>query len=165
MKSEKYDARRIVLEMLGPPAIGALSFLFYDTYQRDNFPPDTDTVIIFLVFGYWFALIPSLIYTTLMERVMKRGLQPKTWQCVGFSSLLGLLSGLVIAIFVGSIDDEKHALDVLGNLALDGLWTGFVMGLLLKGLAHWRDRNIPPSARPPSPSPHVIPPPPSPPLP
>jgi hypothetical protein len=151
MKSEKSDARRIVLEMLAPPAIGALSFIFYQAYQANHFPPDAEDVRLCLLLGYFFGFIPSLIYTAFMERAIKRGLQPKTWRFVGFSSILGLLAGVAIATVVGTGDDELRVSDLLGSLAVDGLWTGFVLGLLLKSLAHWSDRrNPPPTALPPA---------------
>jgi hypothetical protein len=137
---------RIFLELFGPPAISSLSLFFYSVLLNDALASLNDLAGALFV-GYLFTIIPSLVCTVIMEQKIKRGLHLKTWQGVGFASVLGLLTGGAFSLlmsplaYVGFRGTALEWFMTCVIFTLDGLWTGFVMGLLLKILARWGDRK------------------------
>jgi RsiW-degrading membrane proteinase PrsW (M82 family) len=120
---------RIALEIFGPPAIGSMSLLVLAA--PGSLSEIFYAAAMFLLFGFYFALIPSVVYMLLMESFIGSVRPPESWWCVVFSTAMGWCAGGAISAFV----------DGAPSLVMDGIWTGLVMGLLLKGLTHWGERR------------------------
>jgi len=141
---------RITLEILGPPAIGALSVAGYWAFLDHLYnapvgefahatPGFLEISLAFLGLGYISAIIPSVIYMTVMERSIRRGWFPTAWRTVGLSSLLGLGAGSALGATEYLFPMRRAG--VMPLVVFVGLWTGFVMGLVIKGLTHWGERK------------------------
>ena len=134
--------KRIVLELFGPPALGAILLFLYalvtaawnqNAYETDeNFQPNRilATGAIYLGYAYFFAGIPSIIYTAIMEWRFTRTLEPDSWQAVQLSAFLGTGAGFVLGLAVG----EFRFQSVFWMMSSIGLTVGFLLGLLIK---HW----------------------------
>jgi hypothetical protein len=133
--------KRIALELLGPPAIGAgliiavfggaslwdalMKGLTWDLLQQIGMLSLTIFCAAYLVVG-----IQSIIYAIILEWRFKRGLVPCSWQLVRLSSLLGFGSGAVLSLaHFGQPAKIGPTLLFAGGL---GLIVGFLMGLLIK---------------------------------
>jgi hypothetical protein len=136
-------AFRILLEVFGPPAIGSIAMFVYVACQSDDITSIgalLELAGLYLVFGTLVHAFYGLIYMTIIEVAIRRGLPPSSWRLVGLSSLLGLLVGVKIAAPYFQISVAPMS---PGFLILDGLGTGFVMGLLLKRMAYWGLKPLP----------------------
>lgn len=88
--------------------------------------------LIILMCAYFYALIPSLICTLWMERSYNRGLSPTSSKALRISTLCGGLSGILLAAFFAlSGGPGQEALLLLLILAIVGVLTGFIVGLLV----------------------------------
>lgn len=142
MKSARRE--RIALELLGPPLAGGiiigLAFIFPDLVGKsklrawwEHIPLGLYSMMIAVTAAYIMACIPSILYTCVMEWRFSRGLDPRSWQSIGLSTLLGLASGSAIALTYGyeRADPLLFWLKFCGT----GLAVGFLMGLWIKSLA------------------------------
>jgi len=140
---------RIFLEILGPPLVGAVSFCsiwYFDLRAHFHF---FDLVKVCLFMSYAVGTLPSFIYMLAMELSFCRGWLPTTWRAVGLSSFLGLCAGVAIARPALTTHLNVSGVSPFGTGVLlvgVGLWTGFVMGLLLIRLAHWSERKARPAS-------------------
>ena len=134
--------KRIALEILGPPALGAglwdmtmAATMAWSAWvdgrpQAWSWQIAQVTGAVFL-FAYVFAGLPSLLYAAIMEWGFARGLNPASWRAVLWSSGLGLTSGLAIIGVASAGRAEFAAYALLGGL---GLVVGFLLGWFIK----WR---------------------------
>lgn len=140
--------KRIALELLGPPLLGALYWaeswlLMMATQRPPNVKwPDWNTAaiaawsVIMIIYAYLFAGLPSLAYTVIMEWRFVRGLDPRGSQSIGLSAILGLLSGVVI----GSPFGFRMGHDFEFVFGWFGLTVGFTLGWLIR---QWSARGSP----------------------
>ena len=137
--------KRIALEVLGPPALGAAImtsviavFAIAEAaekgaaLQRLKELAQAGTVAV--VFAYMLAGAQSIFYAFIMEWRFARGLDPRSWRSVGLSSALGFLSGAVIVLSLGWRSDLLNAWLWFAYGGL-GLLVGFTLGLLIKRLS------------------------------
>ncbi len=127
---------RILLEVLGPPFLGGVIIMGV-LLGIEGEGLDVGTLgCVFLAFmcgSYFIAGIPSILYTVVMESRFARGLDPGTWRSVGWSSLLGLASGALMAgWFATSAAGLKVAIWAMTSLGALGLVVGFLMGMAIK---------------------------------
>ncbi|MBI2496663.1 MAG: hypothetical protein HYV75_01610 [Opitutae bacterium] len=141
--------KRIALEILGPPALGA--GLWYATITAttawsvwvDDRPQAWNWQIaqrmgVVLLFAYIFAGLPSLLYAAIMEWRFTRGLNPGSWRAVAWSSGLGLASGLMIIGVASTGRAESTAYAMFGGLVLA---VGFLLGWFIKRRSGTRERQ------------------------
>jgi len=83
-----------------------------------------------LLFAYALTGLQSVVYAMVLEWRFMRGFDPCSWRSVGLSSLLGLASGLPIAIGYGRDRSDLFAIWLFWPGL--GLLVGFLMGLLIK---------------------------------
>ena len=132
--------KRIALELLGPPALGAtiLGSINAVINTIKDGPQDWQIVLhqtfqymIFAVIGsYMFAIAPSALCACLLEWRFSRGLRPDSRRQVALSAWLGLISGTGISILVaGFLDLSIGLLSIFGGT---GLVVGFLIGLLIR---------------------------------
>lgn len=127
--------KRIALEVLGPPFLGAIlmtSYTIGEHLLRNGdlsfvFLQGRDYLLVFF-FAYVFGILPSLAYMGLMEAAFNRGLDPTDWRAVGLSSGLGLLAGAGIMLFVSS---GRASVGELTYFAIFGLIVGLLLGLII----------------------------------
>lgn len=133
--------KRIALELLGPPALGAGVFiavfggaalwdslikgLTWDLLRQLAMLSLTIFAAAYIVVG-----IQSVLYTLIMEWRFKRGLDPRSWQMVRLSSFLGFGSGAIVSL--GNFDQPTKLGPTILFMGGLGLVVGFVMGLLIK---------------------------------
>lgn len=137
--------QRILLEILGPPGLGgaitlaaiAVSAVWAHWQQTGEFRfPVAEAgpwIITVLAGAYIFTIVPSLLYTALMEWRFSRGLRPGSGAAITWSSAAGGLNGwlIIVVIFHGEGDEWiKPAFVVLG------ICVGVIMGLIIR----WRTR-------------------------
>ena len=129
--------KRIALELLGPPFIGAAPFLVWDIFTNSRgwkFSPEALLGVgLVLYVAYLCVGIQSILFTVVMEWRFARGLDPRSWQSVSLSTLLGFGSGAVVALAYGSTGND-HFGPWLFWAGL-GLAVGLTMGLLIKALS------------------------------
>lgn len=141
--------KRIALELLGPPLLGAVLFCALPWAQRawisvrQGRPPGYDphffqNVGFVLLLAYVLAGIPSIVYTLVMEWRFARGLDPKNWWTVALSALLGTIAGGTIGI---SWDAGRWNLGAWILLGVTGLGVGFLLGSLIKMLSKPKEEN------------------------
>lgn len=134
--------KRIALELLGPPFIGAALMISFATVNmlweasasdsyHDKFRDWPTFMVVVFGFAYVFVGAQSIIYTAIMEWRFKRGLDPRSWRMVGLSSTLGFASGGAVVI-VAIFGDPQFMLTGLAIWGGTGLLVGFLMGLLIK---------------------------------
>lgn len=132
--------QRIAVEVLGPPLLGwVLIYGFFFTSALWNAieqghvfawqSPTLSEIGVGLAVAYWVAGIPSVFYTLVMEWRFARGLNPRSWNSVCLSSLLGLLSGCAL-LFVASGREWKLEATVACGIA--GSAVGFMLGVVIK---------------------------------
>jgi hypothetical protein len=132
--------KRIALELLGPPLLAAGSldivgcivdaWIGHLNFTAENwFGQIFGWGLVMLIYAYLFAGIPSIIYAAVMEWRFARGLDPKSWRTVGWSSVLGVLSGVEIGACLSRFGGPPGFWVFYGGL---GLAVGFVLGLLIK---------------------------------
>lgn len=137
--------KRIALELLGPPAIGAVLIItvFAGLAAREviekgealqRFKQVGQVALMAVMGAYLMAGVQSGLYALVMEWRFSRGLDPRSGKTVGLSSVLGFLAGAVIALAMGWRNELLNpALWLLhGGL---GLVVGAAMGLLIRLLS------------------------------
>lgn len=128
--------RRRCLEALAPPllgsSIGILAGLVMDLVQGTSLQflwlQRRDYLLIFF-WAYLLGGLPSVAYMLVMEWRYGRGLDPRSWRSVGWSTLLGGGAG-------GLISAAILPLDAGVSFYLTGLGgtVGFIIGYLVKRL-------------------------------
>ena len=132
-------AQRIMLEILAPTPLALLllfgNFLAQGIWQgRRPHPAGSDLLglLFYLLYGYLIAGIPSLITAGVIEWRFARGLKPSSWRAVGLFSLLGLMSGLLMATTIMLLSSYDERLSGFLYFSVWGASTGTVLGLLVK---------------------------------
>ena len=132
---------RIVLEVLGPPLLGACllngfgiawdlltgtgwSFIWL---QRHDY-----LVVIF--WAYLLGALPSVGYMGLMEWRFSQGLDPRSAHMVHLSLTLGLIAGMSLGALVGSLFSGSVRQIALGaaGFGFAGLLVGLLLGFLIR---------------------------------
>ena len=130
--------KRIALEVLGPPFLGAflmMGFSIGEHLLRNGslsfvFLQGRDYLLVFF-YAYVFGTLPSLAYMGLMEAAFRRRLDPTEWRAVGLSSGLGLLAGAGIMLLVSS---GRASARELTYFAAFGFIVGLLLGLIIRFL-------------------------------
>ncbi len=136
--------KRIALELLGPPLLGAALVVLLqggaalgEVVMKDgswqSILPILSMVPIVVLFAYAMTMIQSILYTVVMEWRFARGLDPRSWNSVGLSSLLGFASGAAICMAYGFERSDLRFLWLF--YAGIGLVVGILLGLLIKVLS------------------------------
>ena len=134
--------KRITFELLGPPLLGAIllfacamATVVWNKIQ--NGLVETFSLkellgmgIAYLGFAYFFAGIPAIVYTFIMEWRFARAQEPDSWQTVRFSAFLGAVAGTILGLAL----NEFHFGSVFWLMGGIGLAVGFLLGLVIK---HW----------------------------
>lgn len=95
--------------------------------------------MIVTIYACFFAGLPSLFYTAIMEWSFAHGLDPAGWKSVALSSLLGYGSGHgIIAVLSGRWWDPASG-SIFGSI---GLTVGFLIGMTIRWSAR-RKRHAP----------------------
>ncbi len=137
--------KRIALEVLGPPFLGAIlmttvfaAMAVAEALEKGEFRHRLEQVaqvtLMAVFVAYILAGIQSVLYALVMEWRFARGLDPRSWKSVGLSCTLGFLSGAVIVLPMGW---GRQLLNpwlwlIYGGL---GLLVGFALGLLIRRLS------------------------------
>jgi hypothetical protein len=134
MQDNMTRASRVSIELFLPPLLGALPFLLIAlvTWTPGMVP-------IVLLVAYVLAILPSMIFTVVLEFAFWRGLEPRSSAAVVLAAGLGLLSGLAIGLLGGL----RGAADKAFAFGLIGLLVGTSTALLVR----WRSAaaaGIPP---------------------
>ena len=119
---------RVSLEVLAPPFIAALFFLT-PGFVTEPLRSMMKVVPTFFGVAYLFAIVPSIIYAIVMEVRFYRGAAQRSKRTVLFSSGIGSLCGLVIALFLSPDITEPVVYLFFGGL-------GAVVGCLIAGLLY-----------------------------
>lgn len=130
--------KRIALEVLGPPFLGAFLMSSYTIGEHllrsGNLSfvllQGRDYLLVF-VYAYIFGTLPSLAYMGLMEAAFRRGLEPAGWPTVALSAGLGALSGVAIMLLVSS---GRAAAGEVIYFAIFGWVVGGLIGLIIRFL-------------------------------
>ncbi len=136
--------KRIVIELLGPPIVGATGLIlvfFAIALPGAMAKPDLmrelkqagTAVLVIYAFAFVFAGLQSILYTLIMEWRFARGLNPRSWPAVGWSTGLGFASGAAICFAYGFHRSDTLAL--WGYFGGIGTAVGFVLGILIKVLS------------------------------
>jgi len=133
---------RILLELFGPPASGALLysifitvFVVWDAVTKNILGWETlvglgGVYFLALIFAYVFVGLQCILYTVIMEWRFKCGLNPDSWSMVVLSTVLGFLSGVALIIVMEDFSNFKTKIYLIwGGL---GVMVGLLMGLLIK---------------------------------
>lgn len=128
---------RIILEVLGPPALGLLPF--YAMMAPDLIAEiayghvNLQEHLVIVMGAYIVAGIPSILYTLAMETAFSRCLSPRSWRAVMLSVTLGLVFGVLIGAIMNFLDSgrdgEPHFIKTMLPL---GLLVGLLMGILVR---------------------------------
>jgi hypothetical protein len=125
---------RFLLHTFLPPALGAIFILIsmwaIEGGRLRHWFELPVMVGLFLIYGYVFAILPSLAYAALMELGYHRGLTPGRRGAQVLSAVLGFLVGAIPMI--GSLLGENGTLRQekvlgLGVWAISGLLTGLII--------------------------------------
>ena len=128
---------RFLLHTLLPPVIGAILIMIaaiiidLDPPKNRGWLQVVGMTVFVMIYGYVFAIVPSVVYAALMEFGYRRGLTPGSGGAVFLSGLLGLLVGAIP--FVGSWIAENFAFTFKKALTL-GIWpvAGMLTGLIIE---------------------------------
>lgn len=137
--------KRIALEVLAPPALGAalmsawaIPAMLTESAARQSWgemlSQGAAAFVMVLLYAYAFAGVPSVVYAILMEWYFSRGLDPRGWPAVGFSTLLGCLSGAAILLVMTQGNFERWFWSSWFWCGL-GAVVGFFNGALIRALA------------------------------
>jgi hypothetical protein len=123
--------QRILTELLTPPLLAAFLVVIFLTISGQNGDGVLKTIIYFPGFvcvAYWFGLIPSLLYTIVMEFWSRKGLHARCGLLctVGLSSLLGTGAALLLHLVVQDYGFGIRIFLPLG--ASVGCLTGYYVG-------------------------------------
>lgn len=134
--------KRIALELLGPPLLGAILLFAYASasavwneaangaHESFHLKEWLGIGMAYMFFAYSVAAIPAIIYTVIMEWRFARKFEPGSWQTVQLSTFLGVVAGMIVGLMV----DEFNFHSAFWLMSSIGLSVGFLLGLLIK---HW----------------------------
>lgn len=116
--------RRFALNLLAPsPLAATLLICTFSILEKRPLTEALRWLPIFILFGYIYAILPSLAHAWWLHRNYHRGLDPRSCRAIGFSSASGFCAGFVIGLITG------NAGAVLMFILL-GATTGAINGLL-----------------------------------
>lgn len=130
--------KRIALELLGPPALGALLLMLWILCGEPWLNGQTKawqwteilkSTVVITGFAYFFGSIPSAIYAFVMEGLFSRGLDPGSWRAVHISTLMGTLSGIVLGCVLDELRLKSAVWIIFGGI---GLCVGLLLSMLIK---------------------------------
>jgi hypothetical protein len=113
---------RVFIEIFAPPLLGSSPFLFMAII--------TGTIALIpvvLLVAYLVAIVPSMVFTGLMELAFWRGLDPRSPWASYLAAFLGLSAGVAMGLAAGGPSAAEHA-SVLG---LIGTLVGAATGLIV----------------------------------
>lgn len=84
---------RVMVELFAPPLLGSTPFLFMATITGT-----VGMIPVILMFAYLVAILPSLIFTGVLEFAFWWGLDPRSPKAVLLAGGLGLISGIAIGL-------------------------------------------------------------------
>ncbi len=105
---------RILVELLAPPFLGASPFLLM-ALATGTF----GMIPVVLLVAYLVAIVPTMVFTGLMELAFSLGLAPRSPQAVLLAGLLGLAAGAAIGLAprVPTAVEKAFLFGVVGMLA------------------------------------------------
>ena len=86
-------AARVSIELFAPPLLGSSPFLLMAIITGTF-----GMIPVVLLFAYLVAIVPSMIFTALMELAFWRGLDPRSPKAVLLAGILGLAAGVAIGL-------------------------------------------------------------------
>lgn len=132
-------AMRVSIELFMPPLLGASPFLLMSIITGT-----VGLIPVVLLVAYVLAIVPSMVFTALMELAFWRGLDPRSLLTVLLAGFLGLAAGVAIGVAPGGPTAAEHAL-------FFGL-IGMIVGAGTAVIVWWKSAptNVPspPPARP-----------------
>ena len=123
---------RIILEVLGPPGLGAVVFIVQMFVIYHGRLEWGDFLRMIFFWSYLLATIPSVVYALILEGSIRSGLSARSWKFVALSTMLGVGAGFFIGM-------STPALAFL--LAINGAFTGLLIGLLIRTLTAATERG------------------------
>jgi len=128
----KIRLKRFLVCSFGPTLLGALPFIIVDTLRSFQ-TGSSNWALIYLGFGFIFAVLPSIVYFGVMEAWFIRKKKRSYFSTSGVSALTGLAAGGVI----GYAYNYQEGLYLLTPI---GLLVGAVLGFLLELITR-KDQN------------------------
>jgi hypothetical protein len=119
---------RLLIGLLGPAIVGSFIIVVYvfvldgikNGLSIETFPILLEGFVLFLVAGFFFIGLQSLVYTTVMEFIVRPRARPRNAYLV-VSCMLGAASGLVVDV----IFDDPPFFVIFGTIV--GLLTGLIL--------------------------------------
>lgn len=118
-------ATRVSIELLTPPLLGSSPFLFMAIITGT-----IGLIPVVLLVAYLLAIVPSMLFTALMELAFWRGLDPRSLPAVLLASFLGLAAGVIIGLVPGGPTAAEHA-RVFGLM-------GMIVGASTANIVWWK---------------------------
>jgi len=115
-------ATRVSIELFAPPLLGSSPFLFM-AIITGTFA----LVPVVLLVAYLVAIVPSLIFTGLMELAFWMGLAPNSLLTILLAAFLGLAAGVAMGLASGGPSAADHAI----WLGLIGMIAGAVTAVIV----------------------------------
>jgi hypothetical protein len=119
-------ASRIAVELFAPPLLGSTPFLFMAIITGA-----VGLIPVILVFAYLVAIVPSMIFTGVLELAFWWGLDPRSPKAVLLAGGLGLASGIAI----GLMPRDPSAAFFLGLV-------GMVVGTSTARIVRWKSAGV-----------------------
>jgi hypothetical protein len=120
---------RFCLNLLAPPPIAAVLFAVGSCIGSTSFEPLAWLPVMVLV-AYLYAGLPSLLHALIMGALYRRGVNPCGVRALAFSSLNGLVAGLMIYLFIAALTGTIEGSAGLLWLSPLGAATGAANALL-----------------------------------
>ena len=136
--------KRIALELLGPPMIGATGLILISfamalpgAITKHDLMHELKQlgagILMIYVFAFIFSGLQSIFYAMIMEWHFAHGVNPHSWSSVGWSTGLGFAAGAAICLVYGFDRSDTLALWLyFGGI---GTAVGFVLGVVIKTLS------------------------------
>lgn len=123
---------------MAPAVLGAVFYLILlSLIQAIKGDPSfilTMPILLFpvLFFSLGLSIIPSIGYVIFMEIAFSKGMRPRSVKTIMFSSLLGLIAGLLIALFVAASPNfSKKSIESAFMLIAIGSMVGVSLGSVI----------------------------------
>lgn len=129
-------ATRVSIELFAPPFLGSSPVLLMAVLTGTF-----GLIPVVLLVAYVVAIVPSIIFTGLMELAFWRGLDPRSPKAVSLGGFLGLAAGVAIGLAPGGPTVVEKAL-VLGL-------TGMIVGTSTALIVWWKSAPAAVEVRPP----------------
>lgn len=131
-------ATRIVLHIVLPPFVGGVLMtapaVFFDSNNA------LEAAFVFVVYGYVFAGVPSLLYAWAMEIAFAKGVTPGSGNAIAASTALGASAGLVIVLGLSALGGSwPHGYALLMFIAV-GLAVGAAVEGIIAAAERWLRR-------------------------